>query len=362
MRALKIFGMVVVALILAAGVVNYRLDSTPAETFDSPQYQEGVFANTTPITGNTLAKFVEIFQRSITEERTAIRPANAIPVQALSTRQLQALPDSGVFFAKLGHSTVLFKINGRYLLTDPMFSRRASPFSFMGPERFHPMPIAIEDLPPIEAVLLSHNHYDHLDEDSIRALKEKTRHFVVPLGLKSQLLKWDIAARAISELDWWQQKQVAGITLTLTPSHHFSGRAFTDRNATLWGGWAINSAAASIFFSGDSGYFAGFKTIGEKLGPFDVAFMENGAYASNWPQVHMQPEQTLTAFRDVQGEYLVPIHNSTFDLAFHSWYAPLQHLEQQSRQQGVRLLTPRFGDVIEVSQPGVTPRWWQSMN
>ncbi|WP_232365088.1 MBL fold metallo-hydrolase [Salinimonas marina] len=331
---------------------NLRLTSVPGRAF----------ANTTPITGNTFKKFIDIFHRSITGERTAIRPADAIPVQSLSTAQLQALPDTGIFFAKLGHSTVLFKIDGRYLLTDPMFARRASPFSFMGPERFHPMPITIEELPSILAVLLSHNHYDHLDEDSIRALKDKTRHFVVPLGLKSQLLKWGVEPGSITELDWWQHQQLDDITLTLTPSYHFSGRAFTDRNATLWGGWAINSTAGSLFFSGDSGYFAGFRTIGEKLGPFEVAFMENGAYASNWPQVHMQPEQTLTAFREVNGQYLVPIHNSTFDLAFHSWYAPLQQLEQHSRQQGVKLLTPRFGEVIKVSQPGVTPRWWQTMD
>tara|TARA_E500000331_G_scaffold356776_1_gene416170 strand:- start:805 stop:1893 length:1089 start_codon:yes stop_codon:yes gene_type:complete len=361
-KILNVVVAVILVLIIVGVVINYRLDSTPPGTFDSPQYHDGVFVNTKPITGNTFTKFIEIFHRSLTQERTAIRPAAAIPIASLTTKQLQQLPDTGVFFVKLGHSTVLFKIEGRYVLTDPMFARRASPFRFVGPERFHPVPITIDELPPIDIVLLSHNHYDHLDEDSVKALKHKTQHFLVPLGLKVQLLDWGIQADNITELDWWQKQRVADIDLTLTPSHHFSGRAFTDRNATLWGGWAIRTAQTALFFSGDSGYFDGFKAIGQKLGPFDIAMIENGAYASNWPQVHMQPQQTVQAFKDVKGRYLVPIHNSTFDLAFHSWFDPLEQLEKLSQKQNVNLLTPRFGQIINVSQPDATPRWWQTLN
>jgi L-ascorbate metabolism protein UlaG (beta-lactamase superfamily) len=284
-------------------------------------------------------------------------PSSAIPVQALTRAQLDEAPDGTLY--RLGHSTVLLKLEGRYWLTDPVFSERASPVQWAGPKRFHTPPIAIDDLPVLSAVVLSHDHYDHLDRDTVRALAEKTEIFLTPLGVGDRLIRWGVPRDKVRQLDWWEDVQVQGVHFTATPSQHFSGRGLFDRNATLWASWVIRTDDLKVFFSGDTGYFDGFRTIGERLGPFDLTLLECGAYDRRWQDVHMLPSQTLQAHRDLGGKWMVPIHNSTFDLAFHGWSEPMETLYTLSQEAGVAIATPVIGTPLAITRPDDTQPWWR---
>ena len=283
-------------------------------------------------------------------------PTRAVPVQALSRAQLLAAPDDTLF--RLGHSTLLLKLNGHFFLTDPVFSERASPVQWAGPKRFHQPPISIEELPPIKAVILSHDHYDHLDHAAVLALAAKTEHFVTPLGVGDTLVKWGVPKAKVQQFDWWQGLTIDGVRLVATPSQHFSGRGLFDGNQTLWASWVIEAPELRVFFSGDSGYFDGFKQIGEKYGPFDVTMIETGAYDKLWPDVHMQPEQTLQAHLDLQGKWLMPVHNGTFDLGLHVWHEPFDRITALAAKRGVNLATPQMGEAVDLKQPQRGEKWW----
>ncbi|TCP04051.1 MBL fold metallo-hydrolase [Rubrivivax gelatinosus] len=286
------------------------------------------------------------------------RPVGPIAVQRLTAQDLARAPDGSAW--RLGHSTLLFKLDSRFWLTDPVFSRRSSPVDWLGPLRFHAPPIALDELPPLAAVLLSHDHYDHLDEPTIRALAHRAEVFVAPLGVGELLVDWGVPASRVRELAWWEHTTVAGLRLTATPARHFSGRGLFDRNRRLWCSWVIESPQLKLFFGGDSGYFDGFREIGARLGPFDVSFLEAGAYDRRWPEVHMTPEQTVQAHRDLGARRLVPIHNGTFDLAFHRWDEPLERVSREAHARGVELLTPRFGARLDLVAPEPTEAWWRS--
>ncbi|MGJ4748786.1 MBL fold metallo-hydrolase, partial [Leptospira sp. SA-E8] len=186
----------------------------------------------------------------------------------------------------------------------------------------HEAPITIDDLPPIEGVLLSHDHYDHLDHESILALADKAQHFIAPLGVGDRLIDWGVDPAKVRQLDWWAETEVDGLRFVSTPARHFSGRGLNDANSTLWSSWVVIDGAQRLFFSGDGGYFDGFKIIGERFGPFDVTLIECGAYDLRWAEVHMQPEEVLQAHQDLRGRWLVPIHHGTFDLGLHPWKEP----------------------------------------
>jgi len=288
------------------------------------------------------------------------RPQGKIPVDPLTHQALEAAPDRSLW--RLGHSTVLLKLRGEFLLTDPVFAKRASPLSFAGPKRFHPTPIPIGDLPPIRAILLSHDHYDHLDKRAIRKLAEKTAHILVPNGVGAILTGWGVDAAKVRELAWWQHTTLDGMRLTLTPTQHFSGRSLWNRNRTLFGSWAIEDGDFRIFYGGDSGYFAGFREIGDRLGPFDVTLLENGAYNVRWPVVHMQPEETVQAHNDLRGKWLVPIHNGTFDLALHPWTEPMERMQALALAEGVRVATPRFGQAVRLDAMTPGECWWRRLD
>lgn len=286
-------------------------------------------------------------------------PGQAIPIKTLSKAALLAAPDNTMY--RLGHSTVLIKIAGEFYLTDPMFSNRPSPVQWAGPLRFHAPPISLADLPPIKAVMLSHDHYDHLDHATIMALAARTSYFLTPLGVGDRLIEWGVDPAKVRQLDWWQEKEIDGVRFVATPSQHFSGRSLTDRNSTLWASWVIVHDDMRLFFSGDTAYFDGFKAIGEKYGPFDVALMETGAYDKQWPDVHMRPEQTLQAFRDLKGAWLLPIHNGTFDMALHRWQEPLERIAALAKAGGVALATPAIGEPLSLKQPHVGRAWWRDI-
>ncbi len=318
---------------------------------------DGKFQNRAPRHKPGLAKSLKLIWRFMFDKPANTVPALPIPVQALSKAELLAAPDRSLY--RLGHSTMLLKLRGEFWLTDPVFSERASPFQWAGPKRFHQPPISIADLPPIKGVILSHDHYDHLDHAAILQLNDKVEHFITPLRVGDTLVKWGISAAKVRQLDWWQSVTIDGLQLVATPSQHFSGRGLFDGNSTLWASWVILDDDMRVFFSGDTGYFDGFKTIGDTYGPFDVTLVETGAYGAEWPDIHMQPEQTLQAHLDLRGKTLVPIHNGTFDLAMHPWHEPFDRIVELARQNGVTLSTPQMGEQLDLAQPQAGRHWWQ---
>ncbi|MBI3285756.1 MAG: MBL fold metallo-hydrolase [Burkholderiales bacterium] len=326
-------------------------DSTP-----SSQQHSGKFLNQKRLREPGFLKTLGIAWRFLFRKPADTVPSDSIPVFELSRAQLLAAPDSSLF--RLGHSTVLLKLRGEFWLTDPVFSERASPLSWLGPKRFHQPPISLDQLPPIKGVILSHDHYDHLDKAAILQLADKVEHFLTPLGVGATLIAWGIDPAKVQQLAWWQSTVVHGIRLVATPAQHFSGRGLSDRDKTLWASWVILDDDLRIFFSGDSGYFPGFKQIGEQYGPFDLTLIETGAYDAQWPDVHMQPEQTLQAHLDLHGKYLLPIHNGTFDLALHAWYEPFERIVALAAQGGVKLSTPQMGEAVDIAEPPSGKRWW----
>jgi len=310
---------------------------------DAIQYKAGIH-NHSAVALPSWGGIVNIIQRYMFETQYDQAPSKPIPISKLMPNQLKALPNSKLSVARLGHSTVLLKINGEFWLTDPVFSESLGPVYFMGVSRLHDIPISIEDLPEITGVLISHNHYDHLDAKTIRALHPKVKHFFVPLGNGQNLVDWGVNPHKITELDWWESKKLGELTLTATPANHISGRILFDQNKALWSSWVIQYKSTSIFFSGDGGYSDIFRQIGEQYGPFDLTIMENGAYDESWSKEHMAPEETLQAHQDLKGRILMPVHNSTFDLAFHPWYEPLANISHLAKVQNINLLTPIIGE------------------
>jgi L-ascorbate metabolism protein UlaG (beta-lactamase superfamily) len=288
------------------------------------------------------------------------RPSGKIPVQRVTREQLQSAPNGTVY--RLGHSTVLMKLADAFWITDPMFSDRASPFQFFGPERFHSPPITIAELPSIKGVIISHDHYDHLDQDSIMKLAGKTEYFLTPLGVGDILIDWGVPAAKVRQLDWWQETKVAGVRLVATPAQHFSGRGLFNRNRTQWASWVIMAPDRRLFFSGDSGYFDGFRKIGATYGPFDMTLLETGAYDANWPGVHMMPEESIQAHIDLQGLSLLPIHNGTFDLSMHSWHDPFDRTVALGEARHISVLTPEMGEPVSIQNTGRGRHWWGSVD
>ncbi|MFL6661863.1 MAG: MBL fold metallo-hydrolase [Rhizobacter sp.] len=324
----------------------------------SPQFKGCLFANPpNPLTPPSASSWSN-WTRFLYEPKVDTVPVDPIPVRPLTADRLDALDARANHLARLGHSSHLLKLQGKYWLIDPMFSDRASPVSFAGPKRFGAPPLALEQLPPIEGVILSHDHYDHLDAATIEYLALRVQRYFVPLGLKARLIGMGVPAERVQELDWWQSATQAGVRLTATPAQHFSGRTPWDRNRTLWASWVIESGEQCLYYSGDSGYSGAFKAIGERFGGFDLALIENGEYDVHWPAVHMTPEESIQAFQDLKAKVLFSVHNSTFDLAFHTWHEPLDRLADLAVAKNVELATPEIGEVMTVGQPRVNRRWW----
>ena len=303
----------------------------------------------------------KIWSRFLSPAPPGTVPVDAIPVRRLDRAMLDALDPATNHVIRLGHSSHLLKLRGKYWLIDPMFGERASPLSFAGPERFHPPPLALSELPPIEGVVLSHDHYDHLDTPTIEYLNSHVQHYFVPLGVGERLQEMGVEAARIQEFDWWQNTSHAGVQVTAVPAQHFSGRTLFDRNRTLWAGWVLESGKQRIYYSGDSGYFPGFRQIGERFGEFDLAMLENGAYDTYWPAVHMTPEETVLAFQEVHARVLYLVHNSTFDLAFHTWKDPMSRVAALAEAKGLPLATPEIGEVLTIGQPRTNVQWWKDL-
>jgi L-ascorbate metabolism protein UlaG (beta-lactamase superfamily) len=328
----------------------------------NPQYRDGRFVNLQPETPTSLASMGDYVVRQFSGSEVREPPA-PVPVMAVDKAALAVPPPaSGLRAFWIGHASTYIEIDGLRLLLDPVFAERVSPLP-VGPRRFHPPPIALADLPPIDAVLISHDHYDHLDMDAVRHLATRGARFYVPLGIGAHLERWGVAAAQIEEMEWWQQRTLRGVSIHCTPTRHYSGRGLTDRSATLWSSWSVAGPQHRFFYSGDTGYGTHFRDIGARLGPFDLAFVKIGAYGpgASWIDIHMPPEEAVQAHRDVRGKRLFPVHWSTFNLAYHDWDEPIRRAVAEARRTGVELVTPRLGEWVGADQEFRSTAWWEAV-
>lgn len=262
-------------------------------------------------------------------------------------------------FVWYGHSAVLLQLDGKNILIDPMFGQDCSPVGPVRSWRFSQNTLAIIDqLPPIDIVLLTHDHYDHLDYNSIQKLLPKTQHFIVGLGIAKHLVLWGADQSKITELDWWQNKTIENISIDYTPSRHFAGRGLTDRARSFWGGFVIKSKQHQVFWSGDGGYGAHFKEIGKKYGAFDIAFVECGQYNEKWKQVHMLPEESAQVAEDVNAQKVVAVHWGGFSLAPHAWQEPIQRFTQANKNKNAQSIQAQLGEIIYFTENYCNTDWW----
>jgi len=269
---------------------------------------------------------------------------------------------AGLHVTWYGHASSLVEIEGRKVLLDPVWGTRVSPSRLVGPKRMHQPPHALDELPQLDLIVVSHDHYDHLDRPTVvRLARTQSAPFVVPLGVGAHLRRWRIPAERIIELDWDETVSVAGVEVTAAAAQHFSGRAFT-RNNTLWASWILSRGGRKLFYTADSGYFDGYRGIGEAYGPFDASLVQVGAYHPAWPDIHMTPEEGVAAHVDVSGGLMIPVHWGTFRLALHGWGEPAERVWQEAKARGVALAIPRPGERIDVDQPAPVDNWWQPIS
>jgi L-ascorbate metabolism protein UlaG (beta-lactamase superfamily) len=319
----------------------------------SPQFSDGAFRNPQP-SQMLSGSYREALRRQFFggEQREPVQP---VPV-VFRTKSDYA---SGLRATWMGWSSVLVEIDGRRVLTDPVWSERISPSTLLGPKRFHPPPIPLAELPPIDVVVISHDHYDHLDMATVRALASRGTQFAVPLGVGAHLERWGVPAAQFHELDWNESIELHGLAITATPARHYSGRDPLHMRETLWASWVVKGPRHRFFFSGDSGYSDQFRTIGAVHGPFDLALIKIGASDPTWADIHMTPEDAVQADADVGGKVMLPLHWCTFNLAYHAWIDPPDRAVAAAQKRGVTLVVPKPGEFVE-PEKGIPPiqRWW----
>ncbi|WP_224749824.1 MBL fold metallo-hydrolase [Polycladospora coralii] len=325
-------------------------------------FKEGRFQNAIPTTmdndfSSTVSMIRDFFKNDPNRQPTKPLPVKKIDFSGIKENQPTQI-------TWLGHSAVLLQIDGKAILFDPMLGESPSPFSSIGSKRFQKeLPFQIEDLPPIDAVFISHDHYDHLDHGTIKKLKAKVNQFFVPLGIENHLVRWGVDPAKIQAMTWWDETEYADLTIAFTPARHFSGRSLMDRNATLWGSWVLIGKEQRVYFSGDSGYGPHFKEIGKKYGPFDFTMMESGQYDDRWAAIHMKPEESIQAHLDVKGKAMMPIHWGAFTLAFHDWTDPVERELKLAEQREVTLALPQVGEKMMIKD-GRYPSepWWRAFS
>jgi L-ascorbate metabolism protein UlaG (beta-lactamase superfamily) len=322
----------------------------------SPQWRDGRFANPEPIVNHYREMLSGLFEVSPNAS-----PSTALPVVHTDPALFTKPPASGVRVTWLGHSSTLIELDGARVLTDPSWSERSSPIAWLGPTRWFAPPLALDALPPIDAVVISHDHYDHLDHRTIAALATRAQRFVVPLGIGAHLASWGVPEERIVELDWWEHTAVGPLRITCTPARHASGRALWDRDQNLWAGWALRGPEHAVFFSGDTGLFSALREIGARLGPFDVTMIEVGQYHAGWPDWHIGPEQAVRAHQWLRGRVLVPVHWGRLQLAYHGWTEPIERTLAAARVAHVPVVAPRPGESVEPLVSGELAPWWPSV-
>lgn len=325
----------------------------------SPQWADGVFRNPTGVTPGLNGSAWPLLGEYFFAHTQRVPPA-ALPL--LDPRETWGTSaDTGFRVTWLGHSTVLLEMDGRRVLTDPVFGKRASPLAFMGPKRFHPTPVSIAELPPLDAIVLSHDHYDHLCATTMRELAAGTVPIVTALGVGAHLERFGVHPDRITELDWDERVEVNELDIRATPSQHFSGRGTRDRNHTLWASWVISSERHKVFFSGDTGLTPQFEDIRRAYGPFDLVMLEIGAWNKAWGGIHLGPENALEAFTMLGGGTLLPVHWGTFNLALHAWDDPAETLLVRAAGRGQRIITPRLGAALEPTRIEAPDPWWREV-
>jgi len=371
MVSLMILGGILLLVISGILFVNFYPSiggSQSAEKIEvfknSGHYEKDVFVNQIPTSMDMgFGKFMTILKDWIlgVPNQSLETP---LPVLHVDSTDIASRPDSLVRITWFGHSAFLLEIDGKKILLDPMFGDFTGPHSWLGPSRFsNGIPIEIEKLPQIDAVIFSHDHYDHLDYNSVLKLKDKVKQFYVPLGVGSHLEAWGVDINKIHEHNWWDESFLDDIQLVCAPARHFSGRAILDRNSTMWASWIIKSESRTIYFSGDSGYGPHFKEIGEKYGPFDFAMLECGQYDLRWESIHMLPEQTAQAAIDLNAKLAMPIHWGAFVLALHAWKDPVERVTKKAKELEVNIITPKIGQQIILNEPTIEKNnWWVSWN
>ncbi|MER5214588.1 MBL fold metallo-hydrolase [Streptomyces sp. NPDC002838] len=334
----------------------------------SPHFKDGVFQNpggtarTRP--SGSMLEFAKVFFDK--DQRPRRAPKGTVPLHATTLADIAEPPATGLRLTWMGHSSVLAEIDGQRVLFDPVWGERCSPFPFAGPKRLHPVPLPLAALGPVDVVVISHDHYDHLDMPTIKALAGTDTLFAVPLGVGAHLERWGVSADRLRELDWHEATKVGGLTLTATPARHFCGRGLRNTQHTLWASWAVAGDEHRIYHSGDTGYFEGFKDIGAEHGPFDATMIQIGAYSDFWPDIHMTPEEGTRAHLDLQGGephgVLLPIHWATFNLATHPWAEPGEGTLAAARAAGAPIALPRPGEPFEPTAETVPAEpWWRGV-
>jgi L-ascorbate metabolism protein UlaG (beta-lactamase superfamily) len=334
----------------------------------SPHFKDGVFQNpggtARTLSSSSRVDFAKAFFDK--DERPLRAPKGTVPVHATTLADISGPPATGLRLTWMGHSSVLAEIDGQRVLFDPVWGERCSPFPFVGPKRLHPVPLPLAALGPVDVVVISHDHYDHLDMPTIKALADTDTLFAVPLGVGAHLEYWGVSADRLRELDWNEATKVGGLTLTATPARHFCGRGPRSTQHTLWASWCVAGEEHRIYHSGDTGYFEGFKDIGAEHGPFDATMIQIGAYSDFWPDIHMTPEEGMRAHLDLQGGQphgvMMPIHWATFTLATHPWAAPGEGTVAAGRATGSRTALPRPGEPFEPTAETVpSDPWWRGV-
>lgn len=325
----------------------------------SKQYNNGKFLNYENNPGFGFVKMLPVMWNFLFLSNNR-KPDNKLPMQKVDFSQIKNAKPDELKVTWIGHSSQIINIDGKIILTDPIYDERTA---FMGPSRYNgDVPLTLEEIPEIDLVVISHNHYDHFNSMTIEEIHTKVKHFIVPLMVGAQLEDIGVPREKITELDWWDEITLFdNFLIAFTPTQHFSGRGLFDRDETLWGSYVIKGPKHKIYFSGDSGYFEGFKQIGDKYGPFDYTFMECGAYNKKWHYVHMMPEETVQAHIDLKGRILQPMHWGTFDLALHSWYDPMKRVAKAADSLGIKLSTPIIGETITIDENLTTERWWEEV-
>ncbi len=288
-------------------------------------------------------------------------PKQPIPIKPFELSE-KGLESNRTLLAWFGHSALFVRMGGLNILIDPMLGPNASPISPFKTKRFSRDVIAIIDqLPPIDILLLTHDHYDHLDLESIERLKRKVRKFYVALGCSRHFEEWGIEPSLITEFDWWDNQNEGGLEIIFTPTRHFSGRGLKDQSTSLWGGWVLSGEREKIYFSGDGGYGSHFSEIGKRLGPFDLGIMECGQYNEHWHQIHMYPEESVQAGLDAGAKKLIPVHWAGFALSLHSWKDPIVRFQKEAELKGIKTLTPELGEMFEYKNFSGT-EWWDKLD
>ncbi|MBW2634232.1 MAG: MBL fold metallo-hydrolase [Deltaproteobacteria bacterium] len=326
---------------------------------ESPQWSGAHFQNPEPVPSVEWGPSLKMFWNYFINKPEGYIPGTFLPVEPFDISQWTGRQNFQ--FAWLGHTTVLIKIEDKVILSDPIFSQRAGSFGWLSPKRYTNTISSTDVLPAVDVVLITHNHSDHLDEASIKALSTKTKLFITPLAVGKQLEKWGVPHENILELDWWQTKSIDELIITATPAKHTSERGIFDKNKTLWVSYSIQGKGQNIYLSGDSGWFDSLYEIGERLGPFDVTFFEIGAYSKlkGQMEVHYSPEQAVKAHQAVSGKVMVPYGWGTFDLGLFPWFEPIERFLIAANQSGIDYLTPKIGELIKSGNEGGKNEWWK---